>query len=249
MLQDQPTRLPTRRNDGQPMKSFLDIVLQRRATPHFVDGTVPPDQLDAMLQCAAQAPSGYNLQPWRFIVVRDPENRARLRRAAFDEPKVSEAALDVIVLGMKESWRDDLDEVLEDGARRGLGRTEDVPAKKAAALQFLASQPMEVWVTRHATIAATYLMLAAEAYGFATAPMEGFDPIAVKREFDVPDEAEVVMLLAIGRAKEPRKPFPGRFAVERIVHHERYAGTADGLVSAVEEPVRVTAAVSAELEP
>jgi nitroreductase len=81
---------------------------------------------------------------------------------------------------------------------------------------------MNVWVNRHTMIAVTTMMLAAEAYGFDTAPMEGFDPEAVKREFDIPDEAEVVALLAIGRAKSPDKPYPGRFALDRIVYSERF---------------------------
>jgi nitroreductase len=65
-------------------------------------------------------------------------------------------------------------------------------------------------------------MLAAEAYGFDTAPMEGFDAAGIKREFGIPDEAEVVALLAIGRAAEPEKAYPGRFELERIVYSERY---------------------------
>jgi nitroreductase len=95
---------------------------------------------------------------------------------------------------------------------------------------------MNVWVTRHTMIAITYLMLAAEAYGFATAPMEGFDPDAVRREFEIPEEAEVVALVAIGRAKTPIKPYPGRLATEKIVHRERFgAGSASAGRARVEE--------------
>ena len=71
-------------------------------------------------------------------------------------------------------------------------------------------------------IAFTTLMIAAEAYGFDTAPMEGFDAAAVKREFGIPDEGEVCALLAIGRAAPPEKVFPGRFELGRIACSERY---------------------------
>jgi nitroreductase len=81
---------------------------------------------------------------------------------------------------------------------------------------------MDVWVNRHTMIAFTTLMLAAEAYGFDTAPMEGFDGAAVKQEFGIPDEAEVCALLAIGRAKGPDKPYGGRFELSRFVYRERY---------------------------
>lgn len=222
MLQDQPADLPTRRPDGRPIQPLLETLLERRATTHFTDEGVTDEYLDAILACAAQAPSGYNLQPWRFIVVRDPQNRARLRKAAMDQEKVTEAPVVVIALGMKESWREHLDEIFEEGVRRGITKADEAEKGKRAALQFLARQAMDVWVTRHTMIATTYLMLAAEAYGFATAPMEGFDPQAVRREFEIPEEAEVVALVAIGRAKAPIKAYPGRLAIEKLVHHERF---------------------------
>jgi nitroreductase len=68
------------------------------------------------------------------------------------------------------------------------------------------------------------MMLVADSHGLDTAPMEGFDPDAVKREFGLPSESEVIALLAIGFAKEPDKHYPGRLALEDIVHEERYGG-------------------------
>ena len=66
------------------------------------------------------------------------------------------------------------------------------------------------------------MMFVAEAYGLDTAPMEGFDAAAVKREFAVPEEAEVVALLAIGYGKGEDKPYGGRFELERVVFAEKY---------------------------
>jgi nitroreductase len=57
----------------------------------------------------------------------------------------------------------------------------------------------DVWLDRHVMIVVTAMMLVAEAYGFDTAPMEGFDPSKLKEAFEIPKEAEVVALLAIGR--------------------------------------------------
>jgi nitroreductase len=88
--------------------------------------------------------------------------------------------------------------------------------------QFLNHFPAAIWINRHVMIAVTTMMLIAEAYGLDTAPMEGFDPDAVKREFSFPVEAEVVALLAIGFAKEPDKAYGGRLALEEFVHWEKY---------------------------
>lgn len=221
-MQDQLQNLPTTQPDGSLLKALPQLLLERRATSHFLPDAVGEEYLRAILQLAAQAPSGYNLQPWRFIVVRDEANRQRLMQAAFNQPKVGEAPVVVIAIGMKEEWRQRADEVFREGAQRGAGSLANVEKYKQGALGFLGTLPMDVWVNRHTMIAFTTLMLAAEAYGFDTAPMEGFDAAAVKLEFAIPDEAEVCALLAIGRAKEPDKPYGGRFELPRFVYRERY---------------------------
>jgi nitroreductase len=222
VMQDKPRDFPTTQPDGKPLKPITQVLLDRRATSHFLPDEVPQEYLNSMLELAAQAPSGYNLQPWRFIVVRDAENRKRLQKAAYNQPKVAEAPVVVIALGMKEDWRQRADEVFREGAERGASKPENVEPYKKGAFDFLSHQPMAAWVNRHTMIAVTSMMLVAEAYGFDTAPMEGFDPAAVKREFGVPDEAEVVALLAIGRCRIPDKPYTGRFSLDRIVYSERF---------------------------
>ena len=221
-MDDQPKSLPASQPGGKPLKPLMQILLERRATSHFEPEPVPQEYLDAMLKLAAQAPSGYNLEPWRFIVVRDEANRKRLQAAAYGQPKVAEAPVVVIAIGMKEEWKKRADEVFQEGPKRGFGKPENTQKYMEGALGFLSTLPMNVWVNRHTMIAFTTLMLAAEAYGFDTAPMEGFDAAAVKKEFAIPDEAEVVALLAIGRAKPPDKPYGGRFELGRIVYAEKY---------------------------
>ncbi len=221
-MDDQPKSLPASQPGGQPLKPLTQVLLQRRATSHFEPDDVPQEYLDAMLKLAAQAPSGYNLQPWRFIVVRDAENRKRLQAAAYGPPKIAEAPVGISANGMKEEWKKRADEVFQEGPKRGFGKPENTQKYMEGALGFLSTLPMDVWVNRHTMIAFTTLMLAAEAYGFDTAPMEGFDAAAVKREFAIPDEAEVVALLAIGKAKPPDKPYGGSFELSRFVFSEKY---------------------------
>ena len=221
-MQDKPANLPATQPGGESLKPFTEAVVERRATTQFLPDEVPEETLNAILQLGAQAPSGYNLQPWRFIVVRGEENRARLQAAAYNQAKVGQAPVVIIALGMKEEWKRTAEEVFREGAARGAGNPDTWRQYMEGALGFLSQMPMDVWVNRHTMIAFTTLMYAAEAYGFDTAPMEGFDPAAIKREFGVPDEAEVVALLAIGRAAEPDKVYPGRFPLERIFFSERY---------------------------
>ena len=218
---ERPETFPTKRPDGQPLKPLTEVLLTRRATRSFRPDAVPDEMLNAILRIGLQAPSGYNLQPWRFIVVRDETNRKRLMAAAFNQPKVGEAPVVLIAFAMKNQWKEWAEEVFREGAERGSG-SRDWKKYMDGALQFLGTIQPEVWVNRHTMIAFTSLMLLAESYGFDTAPMEGFDGAAVKREFGIPEEGEVVALLAIGRAQGEDKPYGGRFELNRIVFTERY---------------------------
>jgi nitroreductase len=222
-MRDRPDNLPRTRPGGGPLKPITDVMLERRATQQFLPDEVPPEYLNAILELGAQAPSGYNLQPWRFVVVRDAENRKRLQSVAYNQPKVGQAPVVVIFVGMKDEWEGRAAEVFREGASRGAGRVETwEQARDGAVRAVRQAQHLPTWVQKHTMIAFTSMMLAAEAYGFDTAPMEGFDPAGVKREFGLPEEAEVVALLAIGRAAGAEKPYPGRFELSRVVYSERY---------------------------
>ena len=57
---------------------FFDVVYTARAMRRLKPDSVPPELLRRVLEAATMAPSGTNAQPWRFIVVRDPETKRRL---------------------------------------------------------------------------------------------------------------------------------------------------------------------------
>jgi len=68
---------------------FRDRMLTRRTVRHFAPDPVPDEIVDAAIATAASAPSGANMQPWRFVVVRDPVTKQRIREAAEAEERES----------------------------------------------------------------------------------------------------------------------------------------------------------------
>ena len=221
-FQDQPIHFPRTQVNGEPLKPITQVLVDRRATQHFKPDPVPEEYLEAILRFAAQAPSGYNLQPWRFVVVRDGKSRLRLQKAAMNQSKVSEAPVVIIAFAVKGEWKSRMDAIFEEGVRRGAGDAKIVEMQTAAATKFLDAFPPAVWLNRHTMIALTTMMLVAEAYGLDTAPMEGFDADAVKKEFGLPAESEVIALLAMGFGKLPDKAYGGRLALKGIVFDEHY---------------------------
>src|SRR5512146_31654 len=101
-------------------RPLSEVIEQRRATPHFESTPVHEEDLKKILRAGLEAPSGYNLQPWRFVVVRSPEQRKRLRAAAMNQAKVEEAPVVIVACGDLEGWkRGDLEQMLKLGNERG----------------------------------------------------------------------------------------------------------------------------------
>lgn len=204
--------------------ALQELMLRRRATPHFTAEPVPAEVIDTALAIAAQAPSGYNFQPWRFLVLSDPAQRVRLKNAANGQQKIGEAPVVVVAFGQREGWKENVDAILAMRAQRTGRPLDPAMAQQTKTNAFNAVEKLTpaTWLNRQVMLAFTCLMLAVEAQGWDTAPMEGFDAAAVREAFDLPEDAEVVALLAIGRAAEPEPPHPGRLPVSRIAFRERY---------------------------
>ncbi|MGH8792546.1 MAG: nitroreductase family protein [Stackebrandtia sp.] len=68
-------------------RDFVDVMAKRRTIRDFSTEPIDLDVVEACVEAAATAPSGANLQPWRFVVVTDPELKRRIREAAEAEER------------------------------------------------------------------------------------------------------------------------------------------------------------------
>jgi len=208
-------------------RPLFDVVRARRATGNFENQPVDEQDLKQILQAGLEAPSAYNLQPWRFVVVRDLEQRRRLRQAAFGQLKVEEAPVVVVALGDPEGWKSgDMEQMIAMGRERGIVNDAVAEVIRGNISGFLGNPNGDVggvdpglsnWVNRHTMIAFTHMMLMAENLGYNTAPMEGFVESKVKEVLEIPAHIRVVALLAIGRRKGDSKPYGGRFPMSQLV--------------------------------
>jgi nitroreductase len=212
-------------------KPLSEVIRQRRATPHFEPTPIPQEDLKQILRAALEAPSGYNLQPWRFVVVQDPEQKKRLREAAAGQPKVEEAPVVVVACGDTEGWKNgDLEAMLEMSNERGFPESRNGSVRKAvngllggkSGTAAGISQDVNLWVNRHVMIAFTTMMWMAEVLGYDTAPMEGFFEDKVRQVLGIPEHVRVVALLAIGHGTAPDKSYGGRFDPQHTIFAERW---------------------------
>jgi nitroreductase len=205
-------------------KSLAQAIRERRSTPSFDGEPIQSSDMRQILDAGLHAPSGYNIQPWRFIVVQHPEQRRRLRAAAYNQAKVEEASAVIVACGDRDGWRKDLEEMLRMG--RAAGMPESYAAQAAANvpsyLSSFSESEMVGWLNKQVTIAATSMMWMAEVLGYDTAMMEGFEQQVVCETLRLPLSYWVVSLLALGHLKGSDKFNGGRFEASHTVFGEEY---------------------------
>ena len=204
-------------------KSLSRAIAERRASPSFDGSPIPDADLKKILQAGLHSPSGYNLQPWRFVVVRSPEQKKKLRAASYNQAKVEEASVMIVACGDADGWRSgDLDEMLRLGRRGGMPENYAEQAK-ANIPNYLSNHPnMPLWLNRQVMLAFTHMLLMAEVLGYDTAPMEGFEEDKVHEALRLPLSYSVVALLGIGHLNGPDKFYGERFNMGRTVFAEEY---------------------------
>lgn len=205
-------------------KTLLEAIHGRRATPSFDGAPLPSEDLKTILEAGIAAPSGYNMQPWRFIVVQKPEQKMKLRAASYNQAKVEEASAVIVACGDADGWRKDLDLMLQQGREGGMPESYAAQAKTSVQgfLSSFSSDEMRGWLNKQVMLAFTHMLLAAETLGYDTSPMEGFEQDKVHEALRLPMSYHVVALLAIGTLKGADKYDGGRFDIGHTVFLEEY---------------------------
>jgi nitroreductase len=83
--------------------NILEIMRRRQSVRKYQATPVPDDVLARVLEAARVAPSGKNLQPWKFIIVRDPETKAKLAEASLNQRFIAEAPVVIVACGFPDN--------------------------------------------------------------------------------------------------------------------------------------------------
>ncbi len=84
----------------------LEAIYSRRAVKHFDPAHVMDDaEVTKLIEAAMQSPTSFNIQHWRFVVVRDPELRQQIRAAGNDQAQMTDASLLVVMTADIDAWK------------------------------------------------------------------------------------------------------------------------------------------------
>lgn len=177
------------------------------------------DELRQLFELAMLAPSSFNLQHTKYVVVRDPERKKELRKLSFDQEQVETCGAAIIVCGTMDAYKN---------AKLVWSKAPEEIQEMVVPMvnQFYDGKPefQREEAVRSGSIASSILMLAAVEMGFATGPMIGFDQKAVSEFIGLDENHFPVMMLVIGKETGDPKPRGHRYEVSEIVKLEKLDG-------------------------
>ena len=221
-----------------PEKAVDSAILTRRSVRKFLPDDISADTVRELLELSHRAPSGFNMQPWHFVVVRDPEVRKLMCHVAMDQPQVTEAPVTVVFVADPYAWQTEYEKVLALGEESGSLNAARITKYRTTVGTLFSTGPLGLfgllkrifvplrrlqsplpnvitshadrvaYVRSHTMLAVATFMIAARARGLDTCPMEGFDEGRLKKLLDIPASMIVPAMVPLGYAADAEEVIP-----------------------------------------
>ena len=175
-------------------------------------------EIQQLLSLAMLAPTAFNIQHWRFVVVTDPVLRHQIRAVSWNQAQVTDASLLIVLTADLKAWE-------KDPARYWVNAPQQVGEYLVNAIHDYYTdheQAQRDEGLRSGGMAAMTLMLAAKEMGYDTCPMDGFDFDAVAKLINLPADHTPVMFVVVGKAMEEAKARGGQLPMNEVVVYNRF---------------------------
>lgn len=192
----------------------IEAIHHRRSIKQYDPNHVmPQEDVNTLLEAASLAPTSFNIQHWRFVHVTDMNIRQQLRSAAWDQTQVTDASTLLVVTANTQSWQETPERYWENV---------DQTTQETLVNMLQDFYRGREWLQRDEAIrsgamAAQNIMLCAEALGYQTSPMIGFDIDKVGEIINLPESHVIVMMIAIGKGTTQAYPRGGQLPLSEIV--------------------------------
>jgi nitroreductase len=174
-------RLIKQFNNLKKMKKEIVEALKWRYAVQVFDSSkkIKDEDLKTILEAGRLTPSSYGIEAWKFLVVENPEVRAKLREAGYGQPKISEAS-HLIVLARRTDMKENISQERIDRT----AQTFKVEASSLSgfkevidgAISSRTAEALDSWAAKQVYIPLGTMIETASLLEIDSAPMEGFDP-------------------------------------------------------------------------
>ncbi|MEY3394453.1 MAG: hypothetical protein RL346_689 [Verrucomicrobiota bacterium] len=163
---------------------------------------IDADIWDAVEKSLTLAPSSFGLQPWKFLIVTNPEIREQLKAVSWNQPQVTDASHLIVLTARKDLTKQDIDRWINRLAEVQSTPVEDLAGYAGMISSFagnMTAAEKQAWNTRQVYIALGQLMTASAVMGIDTCPLEGISPAEYDRILGLDDSGfTTVVACAVG---------------------------------------------------
>jgi nitroreductase len=196
-----------------------ESIQARRSIKAFDTSVViPPSDFKRLIELTLLTPSSFNIQHWRFVHVTDKSKREQIRAVAWNQAQITDASDLVLVCADTKAWANNPAQYWE-GAP-----PEVVDYMVNAIPSFYKENPVAQRdeAIRSVGMAAQTLMLAAQSMGYDSGPMIGFDPSAVAKIINLPDDYIIGMAIVLGKKLSEPRPRVGKLSVNQVLFENSF---------------------------
>ena len=197
----------------------ITAIKERRSVKHYDNAhEMSEAEINALLELALLSPTSFNMQNWRFVVVTDPEKRAAIQAAAWNQAQVTEASITILLCANLNAH--------EDAGRYWVHApqsVQDMLVPMIAPLYQNNAQLRRDEAMRSIGIAAQTLMLTAKSMGYDSCPMIGFDPEKVAEIIELPENHVIGMMLTVGKALKDANVRGGQLPYDEVVFRNGFS--------------------------
>jgi len=193
----------------------IEAIYQRRAVKHFdSEHQLTKEEETKLLEATIQAPTSFNIQHWRFVILRDPQLRAKIRSEfGNDQAQMTDASLLVLFTADVKAWNKDPERYWKNAPKEVAELLVNWMGPFHAEKEWLQRDEAQ----RSIGIAMQTLMLAAQEMGYQSCPMIGFDHEKVAELVNLPAFHVIGPMVAIGKGTKEPWPKPGQLSLEELV--------------------------------
>jgi len=208
------------------MEDLLKTIKTRRSIRRYQEKHVPDELLERIIEAGRWSPSGDNGQPWRFIIVRDPETKKALGKIAA-EGSGRRFTAEYFTGRMQERFEGLKDPQKKERAFKKLVSGEVSAFLAKAPVMIVVCAKLDVWdVPYDSAMATQNMLLMAHTLGLGScvvvAPVSDMrDDMKVMNLLKVPHGYKVIAPVAIGYPGESPNPRP-RLSLEEITFYEEF---------------------------
>ena len=198
----------------------LNAIYNRRAIKQFdKDHSMPPEVVEKLLEAAIQAPTSFNIQHWRFLLIRDPDLRARIRKEfGNDQSQITDASLLILLTADSKAWADRPERYWKNAPKEVADLLVGWMGPFHEGREWLQRDEAQ----RSIGMAAQTLMLAAQGMGYDSCPMIGFDIEKVAELVHLPENYVMGPMIAIGKGSKSPWPKPGQLPLGELVFENTF---------------------------